>query len=330
MRHVTAAEIDGALNFPVLIEALRAGFASEIAAPLRQHHAVARAGAADATLLVMPAWTGPHADAARIGIKTVTVFPDNRARALPTIMGLYTLLSGETGAPLAVMDAPALTLWRTAAASALAASYLARIDARRLVMIGAGALAPYLARAHASMRPIEDILVWNRDGAKARALAGMLAAEGLAARAGESLEEAVREADIVSCATLSPEPLVRGEWLAPGCHLDLVGAFRPDMRESDDEAVRRASLFVDTRAGALAEAGDLAMPIAAGIVSAQDVRADLAELARGRHRGRESDTEITLFKSVGTAVEDLAAADLVHRILAEGDGAVCAEGSGHG
>ncbi|HOV03505.1 MAG TPA: ornithine cyclodeaminase family protein, partial [Kaistiaceae bacterium] len=138
-----------------------------------------------------------------------------------------------------------------------------------------------------------------------------LSREGIAARVATDLEAAVRDADIVSCATLSKAPLVCGAWLKPGAHLDLVGAFRPDMRESDDAAVRRASLFVDTRAGALEEGGDLADPIARGVVSAADIRADLADLVAGRHPGRSAAEEVTLFKSVGTAIEDLAAARLV-------------------
>jgi ornithine cyclodeaminase len=209
------------------------------------------------------------------------------------------------------MDGSRLTVWRTAAASALAARALARRDAARMVMVGAGALAPFLIRAHAAERPLADIALWNHRPERAREMARDLAAQGLPVRAVESLEAAVREADIVSCATLSVEPLVRGEWLRPGAHVDCVGAFKPTMRETDDSCIRRASLFCDTRAGALKEGGDLAIPVASGLIKPADVRADLFDLARGVHSGRTSEDEITLFKSVGTAIEDLAAAILV-------------------
>ena len=178
-------------------------------------------------------------------------------------------------------------------------------------MVGAGALAPHMVRAHAAVRPIEAVAVWNRTPAKAEALAAALAAEGFAAEAVRDLEAAVRAADVVSCVTMSTEPVVRGAWLAPGTHLDLVGAFRPTMRESDDEAVRRAEVFVDTRAGALAEAGDIVRAIEGGALAEAEIRADLFDLGRGAHPGRRSADEITLFKSVGTALEDLAAARLV-------------------
>jgi ornithine cyclodeaminase len=209
-----------------------------------------------------------------------------------------------------MIDGGALTLWRTAAASALAASYLARDDASRLVMVGAGALAPHLIDAHASVRPIETVAIWNRNPSRAEALAARLAGRGYAVAAVTDLAAAVRSADIVSCATLSGEPLVKGDWLKPGVHLDLVGAFTPAMRESDDAAVRRARVYVDTRAGALKEAGDIVLPIKSGVIAEADICGDLFDLCRGAVEGRRSAEEITLFKSVGTALEDLAAASL--------------------
>ena len=314
MRVVSAEEIARALTFPDLIAALDDAFRAEIATPLRHHHAIPRPGEPEAMLLLMPAWeTGSDAV---MGVKVVTVFPGNAERGKATVTGVYLLLDGATGEPLATLDGRVLTLWRTAAASALAARRLARRDAQRLVMVGAGALAPYLIRAHASVRPISEALVWNRTAASAEALVRDLDLPGVTVRAAGNLEAAVAGADIVSCATLSREPLVRGVWLKPGAHLDLVGGFTPTMREADDEAVRRARLFCDTRAGALREAGDLADPLARGLITESDIVADLFDLARGRSPGRERDDEITLFKSVGTAIEDLAAAALVFRRLA--------------
>ncbi len=234
-------------------------------------------------------------------------------------------MDGATGAPLAVIDGQALTLWRTAAASALAATFLARKNASRLVMVGAGALAPYLVAAHASVRPIAEVLIWNRNPQRAeklaaelneRAITSPLRGDSIALAATADLEAAVRAADIVSCATLAAEPLVKGAWLKPGAHLDLVGAFTPKMREADDEAVRRARVFVDTRQGALKEAGDIVQPLEAGVIGESDIVGDLFDLCRGKVEGRTSPDEITLFKSVGTALEDLAAAILAHLAVA--------------
>jgi ornithine cyclodeaminase len=204
-----------------------------------------------------------------------------------------------------------LTLRRTACASALAATYLARADASRLLMIGTGALSPHLIEAHAAIRPIREIAVWGRDRSKAEAVAATLTRDGLPVVATGDLEQAVRAADIVSCATLSKTPLVRGAWLRPGQHVDLVGSYAPDMREADDEAVARARVYIDT-AAAIHESGDLGQPIASGILAEERISGDLAKLATGAAAGRSSDDEITLFKSAGTAIEDLAAAILVY------------------
>jgi ornithine cyclodeaminase len=225
------------------------------------------------------------------------------------------LLSGETGEPLAVMDGRVLTAWRTAAASALAARHLAREDAAHLVMVGAGALAPHLVRAHAAVRPIKQVTLWNRTRGRAVATGFGLAAGGIPVDVTDDLEAAVREADIVSCATLSSEPLVRGAWLRKGTHLDLVGGFTPRMREADDQAVKRARVYVDTREGALREAGDMVQPLKRKVLAKADIRGDLLDLCRGTAKGRTSASQITLFKSVGSAIEDLAAAMLVWRSL---------------
>ena len=209
------------------------------------------------------------------------------------------------------MDGRAITLWRTAAASALAAGYLAKPNASRLLIVGAGALAPYLIRAHATARPISEVEIWNRDASKAEHLAARLDG-ALRVRAAPDLEAAVRRADVISAATLSTEPLIKGAWLQPGTHVDLVGGFTPKMREADDDCVRKASVFADTRAGASKEAGDLVQPLQAGVITEKDIKGDLFDLCRGLHPGRARADEITFFKSVGTAIEDLAAAVLVY------------------
>jgi ornithine cyclodeaminase/alanine dehydrogenase-like protein (mu-crystallin family) len=315
MRLVSAEEIDAALDFPGLIDALAEAFRGGTIAPERHHHAVERPGATTATHLLMPAWTShDFAGEAFLGTKIVNVFPDNGRHGLPAVLGVYVLQSGVTGEPLAAMDGTRLTHWRTAAASALAARFLARGDAHRLLLVGAGALAPFLARAHATVRRIDEVIIWNHRKSSAEKLAGALSTPGWRVSVVEDLEKAVHAADIISCATLSKTPLIRGAWLRPGQHLDLVGAFNLEMREADDEALRRARIFFDTDA-ALSEGGDVALGLRDGAIERTDALADLAALCRGAP-GRNNLQDITLFKSVGAALEDLAAATLVWRKLA--------------
>jgi len=320
MRFLSAADLARLFTYPDLVEALREAFRTGAVAPVRHHHTVELPGEPAATLLLMPAWDDPArtppAAARFLGVKVVSVYPGNSARGKPSVTGTYLLTDGRSGEPLAAMDGLALTLWRTASASALAASYLARPDASRLVMVGAGALAPHLIDAHASQRPIAEVRIWNHRPERAEQLAARLADRPFRVTATADLESAVRSADIICCATLATEPILRGAWLKPGAHVDLVGAFTPAMRESDDEAVRRAAVYVDTRAGALAEAGDIVQPLHAGVIGEAAIRADLHALCRGEAAGRRSAEEITLFKSVGTALEDLAAARLAYRRLA--------------
>jgi ornithine cyclodeaminase/alanine dehydrogenase-like protein (mu-crystallin family) len=312
MRVFSAEDIDGALDFRSLVDALSEAMRGGFIAPDRHHHEIERAGESPAVQLLMPAWTESASKAGLyLGAKIVNVFPGNSARGLPAVMGTYVLQSGRTGAALAALDGTRLTHWRTAAASALAARHLARPDAERLLIVGAGALAPYLARAHASQRSYKAITVWNRGFEGARRVAGALQARGLPALASEDLEGSVAKADVISCATLTTAPLIEGRWLKPGQHLDLVGAFTFAMREADDEALRRARIFVDTEA-ACTEGGDVAIGLASGAITRADVVASLPALCRGA-KGRRSADEITLFKSVGAAIEDLAAAMLVWR-----------------
>src|SRR3954468_16138520 len=313
MRVVTAEEIDRALTYPALIEALRDAFRADIETPLRHTHMLPQPSGSEAKLLLMPAWT--RSGERLVGCKLVTVYPDNAKLDKPSVYGSYLLMSGEPGEPLAVMDGTTLTAWRTACASALAASYLAREDAAHLVMIGAGALSPYLVRAHASVRPIKRVTLWNRTRRRAVQTAFGLTVGGLEVEVTDDLEAAVRDADIVSCATLSGTPLVQGKWLKKGAHLDLVGGFTPKMREADDDAVRRARVYVDTRAGATKEAGDIVQPLKSGVLKKESIHGDLFELTRGKAKGRTGNMQVTLFKSVGTAIEDLAAAMLVWRAL---------------
>ncbi|MFN7009866.1 MAG: ornithine cyclodeaminase family protein [Allorhizobium sp.] len=306
-------ETAAALAWGELIDAIEGMFRAQCVMPVRHHHDVAVPGEADATLLLMPAWVpGDY-----IGVKLVSVFPDNHTRGLPAIYGSYILSSGKTGKMLAVVDGGELTARRTAATSALAARYLSRSDSAHLLIAGTGRLSLNLIQAHSTVRPITRVTIWGRNAANAEKTAEEARTLGYDAVATTDLEAAARAADIISCATLSSEPLIHGAWLKPGAHLDLIGAFKPSMRESDDEAVRRAQIYVDTRAGALSEAGDILQPLKAGVISEADIRGDLFDLTGGQTKGRTDDQAITLFKSVGAALEDLAGAILAYETVME-------------
>lgn len=304
------AAVAAALPWESLIAALEQAVTDPAGvAPMRTVHTVSVPDAADGAFLMKPAWiTGDV-----IALKAVTVYPDNGARGLPMVQAGVLLFDATTGSLIGACAGNELTTRRTAAASAAAAKRLARADARRLLVIGAGALAPMAALAHAAVRDYDVIEVWGRRREAADAVVERLTAEGVAATVSDDLDGSVEAADVISSVTGSREPLVRGDRLGPGTHVDLVGAFNAEMRESDDETMRRASLFVDTRDDAVL-AGDLAQPLAAGVIGPGSIRADLAELIRGDHPGRTGDAEITVFKSVGLALEDVAAAKLAFGI----------------
>lgn len=319
MKIVSAEEVDRSLTFAGLVRTLREAFRRGAVQPVRHHHSVEQRAADPVTLLLMPAWTDFKAHDAPsegyIGIKIATVSPGNNAIGKPAVMATYLLLDGQTGEPVAMIDGQRLTLWRTACASGLAASFLARKDAENLLVVGAGALAPFLAQAHAAVRPIRSIRIWNRSPHGAGRVVSQLQELGFDAAIAPDLDEAQGQADIISCATLSTVPLVKGNLLREGTHVDLVGAFSPSMRESDDALMRRARIFVDTREGATKEGGDIVQPLQAGVITEADIMADLHGLSREENPGRTGDDEITVFKSVGAALEDLAAAIAVHEAV---------------
>ena len=295
------------LGFAALIDALRRMFASGCEAPPRHTHEIADAG----TLLLMPAWRA----GARLGIKTVTIFPGNAARQLPGLHSTYLLFDASTGVPLAQLDGNEITSRRTAATSALAASFLARPDARRLLVVGSGRVAALIPAAMRALRPIDEVVVWSHRPDSARRLAAELVAAGFDAHATDDLAHAAGHADIVSCATLATAPLIHGARLQPGTHLDLIGSFTPQMREADAACFARSRVFVDTPE-ALAKSGDVIGAIAAGAFDAAQLHGTLAALCQGTCAGRASGAEITLFKSVGSALADLAAAELVFDAVA--------------
>lgn len=312
MRTIDPATVDALLDTPSLVAALHDAFRDGAVTPIRHHHNIPMGTRDDATLLLMPAWDS-EVPPRQIGVKTVTVHPDNPTQSTPkpSVQGVYLLLDGQTGVPSALIDGPALTARRTAAASALASRFLSRPDSQRLVMIGTGRLAPDLIIAHCAERPIDHVSVWGRDRANIEKLVHRMTGQGFPVEACADLKAAIANADIVSCTTTSRTSVFDGAWLEPGTHVDLVGGFRPDMREADDTAVSRARIFVDTRAGAMSEAGDILQPMESGLITSDDIIAELSELCRDEHVGRASAGEITLFKSVGTALQDLAAAELL-------------------
>ena len=304
MQILDAEATRAALPFDRLIPALRTLFATGCAVPPRHVHAVPAPGGGF-TSLIMPAWVPGLC----YGVKTVNVAPHNAARGLPGLHSTYLLYSAATGAPLAWLDGDQITARRTAAASALAASFAARPDARHLLLVGAGQVARLLPAAYRVVRPIDRVTVWARSADSASRLARELRADGFDAHPTADLPAAAARADVVSCATLATAPLVQGAWLQPGSHLDLIGSFTPAMREADDACFAGAALYIDTDE-ALAKSGDLLGPLASGVLSAGAVRGTLATLCAGQASGRQSAAERTVFKSVGTALEDLAAAML--------------------
>jgi ornithine cyclodeaminase len=282
-------------TWPLVIEALREGHRLPKAAI-----ADSLVHARDNAMLVRAAWI----DGLAAGTKAATVVPGNEARSLPSVHAQINLFDNETGQLTASVDGTSVTAWKTAADSALGCELLARADARTMVMIGAGAMAAPLIAAHRSVRPsIENVLIWNRTAGKAEALAAEVGGEAV-----DDLVATLAKADIICCATMSATPVLAGADVPKGCHVDLVGAYRPDMREADDELHRRGRWFVDSRDTTLTHIGELAIPIAEGVITEAAVLGDLHELVAGR-AGRQSDDEITVFKNGGGAHLDIMIAD---------------------
>jgi 1-pyrroline-2-carboxylate reductase [NAD(P)H] len=309
MRVIEAADVDRILTFPSLVETLREAFASPATMPRRMVFPLAEDGSRDAFAL-LPAWNSDL-----IGVKAFTYMPGNAAKDREILHSKILLFDRRTGEPIALVDGTSVTYWRTAAIAALAADYLARRDARRLLVCGTGNLAPFMILAHASVRPIEEVLVWGRNKEKAARTIDTVRATRpeLDCRVVTHLESAAAEVDIISCVTGSPEPIIFGSWVRPGTHTDFFGNHERDGRECDSDLVARARVYVDSRANVLNEAGELLIPIAEGRIGQDAIIGELSELCSGAVPGRVSDEEITLFKSVGTALADVAAAHLVVR-----------------
>lgn len=307
MRFFSPEQTASALDYPGLIASIAEIFAGGASAPQRHHHTIPKQGEPDDVLLLMPAWAAGFGVG---GVKIVNVVPGNNARGLPAIMASYLVFDEQTGEHKAILDGATLTAKRTAAVSALAADKLAAKGARTLLVVGSGRVARELPAAFKAVRAIDQVLVWSRTGSTAEALAGDLRHEGFDAHAVTDLEVSVGQADIISCATLATEPVIKGAWLKPGQHLDLIGSYAPHMREADDEAIRKTRVYIDTVAG-LKETGDLIKPLESGALTMAAISGTLYDLAKPDFDARRNDSDITLFKGVGHALEDLAAARLV-------------------
>ena len=294
--------------WPKLIDALQSAFREPCEVPDRLHFDIGDAG----SLMVMPAWRQKEF----LGVKVVQVFPGNSMLGKPTVHGMYMLASAGNGEVLAFIDAQELTARRTAATSALASRFLSRDSSRCLLVMGTGRLAAEVIPAHAAVRPIEQVLIWGRSRERASSLADRINATlHLHAQPVDSLERALSQADIISTVTATFQPILPGRTLRPGTHIDLIGGYTPMMREADDDVIRAAAIYVDKMSAAVREAGDIANPLERGIIDSSAIRGDLFDLCTGRVPKRSADKDITLFKSVGLALEDLAAAALAWNTL---------------
>lgn len=307
--------INSNTNFKELVSELRQAFsANSIIVPQRHHHDFPNPKeAVDSSMLLMPAWDPED----KCGVKIVTVSPNNGKYDLPTIEGVYLYFESQKGQLQAILEAKSLTNKRTAAASALASDILSNKDAKSLLMVGTGALSANLIEAHSSVRPIEKVYVYGRDFEKATQIAKSYVNHNFTIEPVSTIGEVISEVDIISCATLSKDPLIKGKWLRPGQHLDMVGAYKVDMREADDEALLRSSVFVDNISSAIKETGDLVIPLKAGTIRKEGIKADLFSLCASKHPGRTKRDEITFFKSVGHALEDLIGAKYYYSKLIE-------------
>ncbi|MDP3523781.1 MAG: ornithine cyclodeaminase [Hoeflea sp.] len=308
MHIVTGDDIRSVCSWPFAVEALRAGHLMK-PADLKDS-LVENSGR---KMLVRTAWIEGLAS----GVKAVTIYPDNPGASppRPSVQGQVLLFDEAEGHVVAVLEGVDLTAWKTAGDSALGSSCLSRIDIRTMLMLGAGSMARPLIDAHRAVRPsLDHVMIWNRSAPRAEELAAALAADGVTAEVVTDLDAAVARADLISSATMSTEPLIKGAMLRPGTHVDLVGAYTPAMREADNATLTRGRLFVDSRATTVGHIGELMIPMAAGVITEADIQGDLHDLVQGR-AGRGSAEEITVFKNGGGAHLDVMIAHAVYLAL---------------
>jgi len=297
MRYFDATITNQLLDYPRLVPALRQAH-RDGSMPQTQCNVISDVKQEENKFITQFSWNSDDV----IAIKLNSIFPNNinLSPPLPSIQGLVVLFEAKTGQAIACCDGAALTFRKTAADSALGADFLSKSDAKTLLIVGAGGLAPHVIEAMCCVRPmINQIFIWNRDNIKAQNLAQSLTSPSRPVQAVPRLDEVSAQADIISCMTMAHTPLIRGALLRQGCHVDLIGAYQPHMREADDDVIRRAGrLFVDTFANC-ESSGDVADPLTNGILTRDQIVADLFALCKGQHQGRSNETEITVYKNVG-------------------------------
>ncbi|WP_076414488.1 ornithine cyclodeaminase family protein [Shewanella sp. UCD-KL12] len=314
MQVIDAKTVHESLNFPRLISELKDTFSKPAGMPQRQVFNLDEGTSHSDAFAVLPSWNDKT-----IAVKAFTYFPSNPSKdcELESLYSKIMIFDRKTGVPQALVDGTSVTYWRTAAISALGSDFLARKDACKLLVFGTGRLASFMALAHASVRPINEISIWGRDPNKAQKVVETikLLKPNIKVTVCDDIERTVKQADIISCATGSPSPLFNSDWVQAGTHTDFVGNHNHDRRECDTKLVLKASVYVDSKVNVFAEAGEILIPISEGVYSTDSVIGELAQLCNGQIPGRRSDEEITLFKTVGTALADLVGAQLVYSQL---------------
>lgn len=308
MLQIDSKRIHNLLPYSEFVPFMEEAYTKEYTVPSRMFNQFGNGvGEDSSTLLQMAAWQ----DGEYVGVKNVTLSPYNSQFDKPTLQGVYLLFNAQNGSPLAVFDASAITARRTAAKSAVASSFLAPDNPETLLMVGTGTLSAELIKAHCTVHPIKDIIIWEHTPGKGEKVIERLPQMEQNFSITDDLSQAVPKADLISVATLSVNPLIEGKWLQPGQYLDMVGAYRTDMREADDEALERSSLYVD-HDEAFEETGDLVIPLENGVIAKEDAEATLFDLCKGDFEYQQNEDEIIFFKSTGHALEDLSAALFVY------------------
>lgn len=302
--YFSASDISGSISYTALLRVLEKAYVMKACLPDRLHYNIGQSWETDARLLIMPAWRSDK----YLGVKLISLYPDNPAKGLPNISGLYCLFDGEDGLLLATFDAAEITALRTAAKSVLASGYFIRERIGTLLVVGTGKLAAYFIRAYGEVLKPEKILLWGRNQSRAEKIVGELVKDLPMLSRAKDLEEAVGVADVISTLTTAKEPVISGAWCKKGCHLDLVGAYCPEMREVDDIAIGKASIYVDSFQGALKESGNIIQPLERGIISRDDIQAELLDLIRQDVIPDLKGKDLSIFISVGSAIEDLGTA----------------------
>jgi 1-pyrroline-2-carboxylate reductase [NAD(P)H] len=314
MKTISAEEVHSALSYPAIIDALGEAYAGKFKMPPRQVFLLDDEEDNHDAFAVLPSWSEEF-----IGVKAFTYFPEAVApnKSLYSKIMLFDRANGE---PLALVDGTTVTFWRTAGISGLATRLLSREDSETLLVLGTGNLSTYIIRANASVRDLKKVMVWGRTASKAAAVVEQMKGElpEIEFVVVEDRQAACGEADIIVAATASHEPVVEGEWVKPGTHTDFIGNHHAVKRECDTALVLKSKVYADSRVNAFKEAGEILVPISEGVFKEDDVVAELTEMCAGSATLRESDEEITLFKSIGMAMSDLVGAGLAYKVATGG------------